>query len=112
MRHVQAIFIAVMVSLGWQLFGGNWAVGDPYTDPRLVNATGAVASLPPSQWCPHEYLAGIDPGAPSYLTWYFAIGVYNIPLNIFCLINVHIRPLDCLGPFLVGQVALSQKTLP
>ena len=37
---------------------------------------------------------------------YFVVGIYNIPLNIACLVNVYIRPRDWLGPFVVGQVGL------
>ena len=49
-------------------------------------------------------LAGMELGDDSYLSWFFVVGVLNMPLNVLCLVNVYIRPRDFLGPFVVGQV--------
>ena len=85
---ISAICLAVFVTLGFQVFGRNLAQNWLLErDNDFQNTTiGAVASLPDSQWCSEVK----EPYYPEYFNWYFIIGVYNIPLNILCLMNVYI----------------------
>jgi len=55
---------------------------------------------------PYPEEDGVYPGYPAYLNWALVVGVYNMPLNVFCLLNVYIPLRQCLGPFIVGQVGL------
>jgi hypothetical protein len=108
--------------LGWQIFGRNlaedWLLKDGITNDSgpttnvtdnasnnvtdnsysnsntffKNNTIGAIASLPDSQWCNNAK----EDYYPDYFNWYFIIGVYNIPLNILCLMNVYIPVRDFL----------------
>jgi len=109
---MSAISLAVFVTLGWQVFGRNLASGWLYNEfyqPLPMNEQkGSIASLPDSQWCPYPPYPTDDPlhPYPSYFSWQLIVGIYNMPLNILCLINVYIPPRQWLGPFVVGQVGL------
>ena len=85
---ISAICLAVFVTLGFQVFGRNLAQNWLIKRGTVFHHTtiGAKASLPDSEWCPNTR----EPYYPEYFTWYFIIGVYNIPLNILCLMNVYI----------------------
>jgi len=98
----------------------------------LEDQIGAIASMPDSSWCklscfvylnrrcsylmqlfstgssppPYPEEDGVYPGYPAYLNWALVVGVYNMPLNVFCLLNVYIPLRQCIGPFIVGQVGL------
>lgn len=128
--RIQAMILAIFVVLGWQFFGQGFGANS-YEDASInaelcaTNQTfyelncagqplvsGPLASMPDSMWCDPPSLAGFDPTVPDYLTWYFVIGVYNAPLNILCLVNVHIRPRDFLGPFIVGQASRRLAVTP
>ena len=110
------------------MFGRNLAEDWLEESSHKARTIGAEASLPDSSWCEEAF----PDYYPSYFTWYFVIGVYNMPLNILCLANVFIPVRDCelytsfvstipvfvssndtsrnhspgLGPFIVGQVGL------
>mmetsp|Transcript_22216 Transcript_22216/g.52264 ORF Transcript_22216/g.52264 Transcript_22216/m.52264 type:complete len:481 (-) Transcript_22216:1243-2685(-) len=113
---LSAISLATFLVLGWQLFGRNFAVGWLFTTDSngellsLDSQKGAISSLPDSNWCaippPYSALPEGSPGYPSYLSWPLVVGVYNIPLNLLCLMNVYIPLRSFLGPFIVGQVGL------
>jgi uncharacterized membrane protein YjjP (DUF1212 family) len=113
---LSAISLATFLVLGWQVFGRNFAVGWLYsTDSNnnllsLEKQRGAIGSLPDSNFCaippPYSALPEGTPGYPSYLSWPLVVGVYNMPLNLLCLMNVYIPLRSCLGPFIVGQVGL------
>ena len=98
---IQATSLAVFLTLGWQVFGRNLSKDwlQSLDAPKWI---GAVASLPESSWCEETF----PQYYPDYMTWYFVIGVYNMPLNILCLANVFIPVRDFIGPFLVGQVGM------
>jgi hypothetical protein len=97
------------IIIGWQIFGRNlaenWLLSDgvandsgPTTNTTTTfkNKTiGAVASLPDSKWCNNV----VEDYYPDYFDWYFIIGVFNIPLNILCLMNVYIPVRDFLVSF-------------
>lgn len=106
---LSAISLATFVVLGWQVFGRELAKGHLYDADRnplpLNEQVGAKVSLPDSQWCPVPPYSN-EPMYPSYFSWPLIVGVYNIPLNILCLMNVYIPLRQCLGPFIVGQVGL------
>ena len=49
-----AMLMAIFVSLGWQLWGRNWALGIPPTSTSVLpgeSEEGALASLPRTHCC-------------------------------------------------------------
>jgi len=113
---LSSISLATFLVLGYQVFGRNLANGWLLTRDSqgnflsLEDQIGAIASMPDSKWCssppPYPEEDGVYPGYPAYLNWALVVGVYNMPLNVFCLLNVYIPLRQCLGPFIVGQVGL------
>ena len=99
----QAMLMATFVSLGWQIFGRHWALGDESVLAKPgVQAEGPLTSLPPSVWCPEPWLAPAA-GVPSWVTWY-TVGVLSLPMLVFINVNLNIRPRESLGPLLCGVV--------
>ena len=131
---IQAQLLAIFIVIGWQFWGQGFAVGAPVdatcpqaciqayrngdefpTDLDCASDCGSMetitpgvpANLPDTAWCSDPSLAGFDASVMGeWFTWYLSTAVFNIPLNILCLVNVYIRPRDLFGPFMTGQVGL------
>ena len=94
--------MAIFVSLGWQLWGRDWSLGDPSVDPLPGRSSeGAISSLPPSIFCPTAWQAPA-PGVPDIMTWYFIDLVWALPLLMLVNINLNIRPRQWPGPLFCG----------
>mmetsp|Transcript_73026 Transcript_73026/g.159692 ORF Transcript_73026/g.159692 Transcript_73026/m.159692 type:complete len:330 (-) Transcript_73026:63-1052(-) len=87
---VRCMFLALGMSLGWQVFGHNAAT--PYIHKR-----GAIASIPPREAC--------EPG-PNDIPWLIVFGLYNFPMLFFCLVGLNCRIRAMLGPFGVAYLSL------
>ena len=95
----QAMLMAIFVTLGWQLWGRDWSLGDASVLPLPgKQQEGPIASLPPSVWCPAAWQVPTI-GVPSIMTWYTVDLLWALPLLI--LINVNLsatRSARTLGP--------------
>ncbi|KOO24216.1 hypothetical protein Ctob_001555 [Chrysochromulina tobinii] len=94
----QVMLMAIFITLGWQIFGRDWARGSASIIPMPgQSSTGPIASLPPSLWCP----------VPSSIPWYVSQGIWALPLVLFLNVHLNIRLRESLAPIactLVGTL--------
>jgi len=94
----QVMLMAIFITLGWQIFGRDWARGSASIIPLPgQSSTGPIASLPPSLWCP----------VPSSIPWYVSQGIWALPLVLFLNVHLNIRLRESLAPIactLVGTL--------
>ena len=106
------MLMAIFVSLGWQIWGRDWALGDSSIDPLPGRSPeGAIASLPPSIFCVNSPWQVPTPGVPDVITWYFIDLVWALPLLMLVNINLNIRPRQWLGPLFCGLCGTSMAGL-
>ena len=91
----QVMLMAIFITLGWQIFGRDWARGSASIIPLPgQSSTGPIASLPPSLWCP----------VPSSIPWYVSQGIWALPLVLFINVNLNIRLRESLAPIVCTLV--------